>query len=254
MMEINPQYKDKPSITKFIEQLPQRFEEEGNIIYSARNIIKCFKLDDRRLIIVKKFHSLRLPQRIIYSFFRKSKAKRAFRNATELRQRAVSTPCNIAYLEQWENGLYKYGYYVTERDDSSPISERLNEPEKFDEILANAFASFTATLHLKGILHHDLNSTNVLYRKSGSSYTFTLIDINRMSFTPAGQSPSRKQCIQNLTRFTGRMDVYEYVIRQYAQCRGWEVEPFACEAIAAKVKHDKQWRRRKAFFKHFKRK
>lgn len=254
MMKLNPRYKDNPSVANFVEQLPQRFEEEGHIVYSARNVIKSFSLDDRTLVVVKKFHSLRWPQRIIYSFFRKSKAERAFRNAMELHQRGVSTPCNIAYREQWKNGLYKYGYYVTERDDSPPINERLNVPEDFDRMLADDFASFAATLHLKGILHHDLNSTNVLYRKSGNSYAFTLIDINRMSFAPAGQSPSRKQCIQNLTRFTGRMDVYEYVVRQYARCRGWEVKPFACEAIAAKVKHDKQWRRRKAFFGHFKKK
>lgn len=119
-MELNPQYKNKPSITKFMEQLPQRFDEEGNIVYSARNIIKSFNLDDKSLIIVKKFHSLHLPQRIIYSFFRKSKAERAFRNAMVLCQRGISTPCNIAYLELWENGLFKYGYYVTERDDSPP--------------------------------------------------------------------------------------------------------------------------------------
>lgn len=252
-MKLNSTYNDNICIRNFIENLPEQFEKEGEVIYDKRNTIKSFMIDGKR-IIVKKFRLPSLPQRIAYSFFRKSKAERAFRNGMILQERGISTPCSIAYLEKWENGLFKYGYYATEYDDALPICDRLNVKEDFDHTLADAFAAFAAELHQKGILHHDLNSTNVLYQQTEDSFTFSLIDINRMNFRPVGKYPPLKQCMENLTRFTGRMEVYEYVLRQYALCRGWNADSFIHKALDIKKRHDKQRRRRKAFFKHLKRK
>lgn len=252
-MNINSTYKNNSQIREFVNDLPKQFENGGTILYAERNIIKSFTLGGK-WIVVKRFRLPSWPQRLIYSFFRKSKAERAFRNGIILHERGISTPCSIAYLEQWKSGLFEYGYYVTEYIDLPPICERLNDIEDFDRTLADAFAAFVADLHRKGILHHDLNSTNVLYQQAKGSYTFSLIDINRMEFSPIGKYPSLKQCMKNLTRFTGRMEVFEYVARQYAIYRSLDVDSFTHEALAVKIRHDKQNRRRKAFFRHFKRK
>lgn len=252
-MKLNPCYKDNLRMAEFVRSLPRRFDAEGTVLYAGRNIIKSFVPDGER-VVVKRFRLPVLPQRVIYSFFRKSKAERAFRNGGVLLQRGISTPLNIACLEEWEHGLFKYGYYVTDYDDASPIRERLIDPENFDRDLADAFAAFAAQLHRKGILDHDLNSTNVLYRRQeDGGYTFSLIDINRMDILPLGKCPSPKQCMENLTRFTGHLNVYEYVLRQYAACRGWDADETVRRARTVKLRHDKRTRRRKIFFRRFKR-
>jgi hypothetical protein len=83
-------------------------------------------------------------------------------------------------------------------------------------------------------------------------YSFSVIDINRVRFFPKGKQISRKDCFDNLTRFISRMDLFEYIIRYYVQKRGWDCETAVKEAIAIKKLHDKQWQRRKALLRRFK--
>lgn len=254
---ISRDYQNNSVVKNFVENLPEIFEQEGTVIFSERNIIKRFSLDDSDPIlsdlVVKKYKKPRFIQRIIYSFFRKSKAERAFYNAIKLRERDVETPEQIAFVEDWDNDFFEYGYYVTASDYSDSIRGRLIEQEAFDPILADNFACFVAELHKKGILHHDLNSTNVLYRiDKNDNYRFSLIDINRMTFLPETEIPSKKVCLDNLTRFTGRMDLFSVVLKSYAVARGWDMEQTLSEAIFIKNKHDLNWKRRKSILKIFK--
>lgn len=252
---ISFEYQMNPKVQEFVEHLPVIFEKEGEILYNKRNLIKRFRIDpsDEILnsIVVKRYKRPNLIQKITYTYFRSSKAKRAFYNAAELRKRGVSTPQEIAYIEQNENGFLKYGYYISGSDDAPAIRERLIELKDFDKLMAADFAVFAAILHEKGILHHDLNSTNVLYHANNGHYSFSVIDINRMKFYPEGQMPSREDCFENLTRFTGRMDLYEYVLKCYLEKRAWYTEATMQEAIETKVRHDEQWKRRKSFLKRF---
>lgn len=250
---ISPLYKDNTKVENFIKNLPDTFEKEGTILYDERNIIKSFILDTSdeilRNVVVKRYKRPNPIQRIAYSFFRSSKAKRAFHNATELRLRGINTPQEVAYIEQWENGLFEYGYYISGSDNAPPIREKLIEPQEFDRTMASDFAAFAAELHEKGILHHDLNSTNVLYHPNGKHYRFSVIDINRMLFLPENTPPSKEDCFKNLTRFTGRMDLFEYVLGCYAENRNWDKTKTVQEAIEVKNNHDEKWRRRKRFLR-----
>lgn len=251
---IHPDYQNDRNLISFLDKLCSGlFENEGKILYNKRNVIKSFDSEaaDTTLknIVVKRYKRPNIIQRIVYSFFRPSKAKRAYHNATELRKKGIDTPHEIAFIEKWGNILFRYGYYVSGYDGASPIRDRLIEPQDFDKQMAIDFAHFAAELHQKGILHHDLNSTNVLYKEEGNRYHFSVIDINRMKFLPEGTAPSKKDCFENLTRFTGRMDLYEFVLRNYIEKRGWNVSENIQEAINVKIRHDEQWRRRKAFFR-----
>jgi tRNA A-37 threonylcarbamoyl transferase component Bud32 len=250
----SPQYSNNAAVNDFLQHLPELFIKEKTVLYAERNIVKRFAVDNAdeilSRVVVKRFKFPNIVQRIAYSFYRDSKAKRAFHNAAELRRRGVSTPIEIAYMEQWQGGLFAYGYYISGSDDAPPIRKKLIEPDEFDCVLAEDFAGFAAELHTKGILHHDLNSTNVLYRNDGMRYHFSVIDINRMNILPEGEMPSRYDCLENLTRFTDdRLDLFEYVVRCYARKRGWDIDETAKEALAVKNKHDKQRRRRKAILR-----
>lgn len=254
-IKINPAYKNNRAVCEFIQHLPEIFDREGDLLYSGRNVIKSFTLSDPdpvlQQLVVKRYKHPNPVQRIIYSFFRDTKAARAFRNASELRRRRIDTPLEIGYLEQWKNGLFEYGYYISSYDGAPSISGRLTEIPEFDRIMAADFAAFAAKLHEKGILHHDLNSTNVLYHPENRGYRFSVIDINRMDFKPEGSCPSKGECLENLTRFTGKMDLFEYVARCYAESRKWPVETTVKKALAVKIRHDRKWSRRKAFLRKF---
>lgn len=248
--EINERLKSNADFVSFVQQLPQRFAAEGETVYNKRNVIKIVDFQGQK-IVVKRFKRLSFVQRIIYTFFRSSKAKRAFKNALELLQRGVDTPEGLAFAEESNLGMMTYGYFVSAADFNPPIRD-LFEPEAFSQPLATAFAQFAAMLHKKGILHHDLNSTNVLYADKGNgSFSFSVIDINRMDFSPEGQMPTKKDCYENLTRFTGRMDLFEFVAKAYAQAIGGDAQMVA-DLIAQKVAHDAAWRRRKDFTRKLK--
>lgn len=53
-----------------------------------------------------------------------------------------------------------------------------------------------------------------------------------------------KECVENLTRFTGRMDVFELVAREYVKVRGLE-ESQVQNFMDGKAEHDWRWKKRK---------
>lgn len=236
----------------YIANLPSRFDSEGTMLYKGRNTVKRYDAPDGSKWVVKRYKKPSLPQAFIYTFVRKGKAERAFRNAAMFRQRGVSTPHEIAYIEEKDNGLMAYSYYICENTDAHPIAEKL-EADDFDHSLADAFARFVARMHVSGAMHKDLNPTNVLYETTADGYEFSVIDINRASFTADGSPCPTANCLNNLTLFTGRMPLFRYVARRYAESRGWP-DSMIQAAVDCKIKHDKRWRRRKDFLKKFKKK
>lgn len=95
-IEYNPEYKNNLKVTEFIEKLPSRFEQEGSVLFSGRNVIKSFVINPAdnilKQVVVKRYKFPNAIQRIAYSFFRASKAARAFHNAAQLRTRGIDTP------------------------------------------------------------------------------------------------------------------------------------------------------------------
>lgn len=253
---INPDYQTNDNLRDFLSNITDRFANEGKTLYDKRNVIKSFIVDESDNIlndvIVKKYKSPNIVQRIGYSFFRPGKAKRAFRNATILRERSIDTPLELAYIEHWKSGLIDDTYFISASDYAPPIQEKLNDLEDFDQVLAKDFAEFAAELHLKGILHHDLNQTNVQYHLLDNGYyAFSVIDINRMKVYPIGEEINIKDCFDNLTRFTRRMDLFEFVAKHYIEKRDWDSNLLE-KAIRSKIKFDENRHRKKAFLAKFK--
>lgn len=253
----NSSYNLDTELHSFLEKIPTIFDNEGSILHNKRNVIKSFYYHtdngSKKEVIVKRYKKTNFIQQIIYSFFRWSKAKRAFYNANELCNRNINTPQAIAYIETKKFGLLVNAYYITKRDYNIPIARKLIEQAHFDRQLALSFAYFVAQLHQKGILHNDLNSTNVLYQQDNNThYTFSLIDINRMKFYPQDNTPNTEECLENLTRFTGRKDLFKYVIISYAESRGWHIDKTLNKALYIKEKHDVRWKRKKTFLRKLK--
>ena len=228
----------------WLMQVPRLFaDNQGELLYRARNQIRLFDVDGRKLV-VKRFKRNGIVKAMVYTLFRKNKARRSYENAGLLRQRGFVTPHEVAYIEQRTVGLVTQVYYVCAYTDAQPIRPRLIEQEPFDERLATDYARYVASLHEAGVLHRDLNPTNVLFSENGepAAVSFELIDINRMQFFD-GAVP-KAACMENLTLFYWLTPAYRYILNEYARQRGWSEDDVA-EAIRVKQRHDRRWIRRK---------
>lgn len=246
---INPVYENDSKLHTFIDSLPDSFDNGSNILWNGRNKIKAFPLSlcnsdgTEELVVVKRFKKLNPIQKVIYAF-RRHKARKAYENGLQLQARGFDTPEPIACVEIWRSVFLSDAYYLCRHFSGTEIAESLNKDD-WDKDVAAAFAAFVARLHEAGILHHDLNSTNCLYNCINGEYKFTLIDINRMDFYDDISAISMVDRIENLTRFTGRYDVFEFVAREYAVVCGLNVDEWSSQALAQKKRHDRNWYRRK---------
>ena len=57
--------------------------------------------------------------------------------------------------------------------------------------------------------------------------------------------------LDDLVRFTGRLDVFLAVAYEYARIRGFEAEPFVRKLTIKKIRHDANWTRRKKLHRLF---
>lgn len=255
---INAPYDNYAQLVQIIDKLPESFDLRGDVLWDKRNVIKIFNYKDdennQRKIVIKRFKHANFIQKLIYAI-RIHKARKAYNNGLKFRAMDLPTPEPVAFVEFRHGPWLVDAYYISEATSLRSIESEVDRDD-WNHKLATAFGQFVATLHSKGVLHHDLNDTNVLYdTDSAGNYRFEVIDINRMKFYDCGNDIPQKECIENLTRFTGRIDLFEYVIRAYAAARNIkDIEAFAKSAVAQKRLHDLKWRRRKRFSKLFKHK
>lgn len=248
--EICQRLKADQAFTQFVQQLPQRFAQEGETVYDKRNVIKVFDLSGTKLV-VKRFKRLSFFQGVIYTFFRASKANRAFRNARLLQERGIATPEGLAFAEEKRGHLLCYGYFVSAADFTAPVSQKLYLPAGgVNPAVAGLLGLFFARLHKQGILHHDLNGTNILYNEQ--TQRFSLIDINRMDFyTPGAEIPAVKR-YENLSRYCANMLLHRAVAESYAAEMGGDARQTVADMMEVKRRHDQSYARTKSFTRKFK--
>jgi glycosyltransferase involved in cell wall biosynthesis/tRNA A-37 threonylcarbamoyl transferase component Bud32 len=191
------------------------FEQQGEVIYDARNQIRRMTVEDHPLV-VKRFHAPALLNRIAYSSVRKPKAERAYRNAKTLQEKGIATPEPVAYILCGE-GLLHESYLVTL---ASTLRHTFYDFRDGviagKEDLIRAFAQYAARLHNAGVLHKDFSPGNILYDRVNGKWQFELVDLNRLSF--GSVSPKEGCC--NLCRLWGKTDFFEVLAPAYAQARG----------------------------------
>lgn len=257
-IQLHDRYISDAPMQIFINTLPYAFDQVGEVLHAKRNTIRRTTVGSTA-VVVKRFKRPNFAQALYYSTFGRSKAHRAFLFGQELLRRGIDTPMPIAFIETKCCGILRQSYYICAEDNNLPICTLFHRPEGFDRSLARAFAQFAATLHLKGILHNDLNSTNTRYcHCDDGNFTFSVIDINRMKFYPMDTLPPFAECLENITRFTRNMQLFGTVAYFYADAMaqrfGIDRQKLIDKAVAQKFHHDDHRRRRKAFLKKLKRK
>lgn len=209
--------KEFQHLSKAIVGIITNFNSSG-IYFSepVRNAIKIFELDSKK-VNVKSFKLPNLFNKIVYGYFRKSKAKRSFEFATILLQRNIGTPQPIAYFENSDIIGLKDSYYMSEQMDIDLLFRDLiindNYPDK--ENILRQFVQFMFDLHEKNIEFIDNTSGNTLIKKVGENkYDFYLVDLNRMNFD---RKMSLKKRMLNMSKLTNKPDIVKVMSDEYAK-------------------------------------
>lgn len=222
---VNPTYEH---LRNFIENIPDTFEKKGRVIYSGRNLIKVMNVDGVE-INVKRYGVPAFANRVVYSFFRTPKGRRAFEYPQMLLQKGFETPAPIAYVENRKCGLIDYSYFISMQ---SPYQRNFYEfgnanVEHCQDVIV-AFARYTASLHQSGIMHRDYSPGNILFDYMDGEYHFTLVDINRMTF---GKISVDMGCA-NFARLWGQKAFFELLAKEYARARCAD-ESYCIERVLA---------------------
>lgn len=221
---INPKYE---YMAEFVSSIPDNFNHLGKVIYDGRNVIRVISAPNGEIINVKKYHSPCGINAFVYSLgIRKAKGWRAYHFAQRLINMDINTPEPIAYIENRRCGIITDSYFISVQCQYEHLMYEMgNAPAEEYEPMSKALAQFTVMLHEKGVLHKDYSPGNILWRKDGDDYLFSIVDINRMQF---GYVDMRTGC-KNFARLWGPKRFLIMIVEEYARLRNLDVEE--CKSI-----------------------
>lgn len=253
---IHPNFQE---LTAFISNLPEHFAEGGRLIYEGRNQLKVFVVENVS-VNVKAFRQPNWVNRFVYTFLRRSKARRSYENALRLLDLGFTVPQPLGYVERYTCGLLDNAYFISlqwpfttdfrpfRTMDEQDVRPWLNRLE--------AFGAYVGRLHEAGVLHKDLSIGNVLMVEDKPDI-FCLVDLNRMRF---GLVDQIKGCA-NFGRLRGGTSFFKAMAKGYAVERGfdettcfrlmWQANAKSLRFFARKARR-KQWQSKQLqkWFKH----
>lgn len=194
---------------------------------NQRNTVCKIELNGE-VFVLKRYKRPTRLNRVAYTLFRKSKARRAYEYALRMQQLGFETAEPVAYLEISRCGLFHTGYFLSEFI-SHPLLSSLREEEEdeYQKILKD-FAAFSVEMHEKGVFNLDMNPGNVFYYKSGENYRFALIDINRIRFR---RHLTRNDCVEVFKHLDNLPPpALSIVLAHYAHLRNWNPQ-LLCGAV-----------------------
>lgn len=240
-IEFQPSY---ASLQKSFNNIREIFAGDDHSIHKARNELKIIELDGIKTV-VKSFKVPHLLNRIVYTYFRKSKAYKSYHNALRLEELGVSTPKPIALIQFYESGLLGESFFIAEYFEYDfTIRTPLLEPLEDRDAIFTAFAAYTYGLHKRGVRHLDYSPGNILIKRTAQGYQFSIVDINRMEF----RSISALEGCENFNKLWASDEELEIMGREYARLSGFNV----AVTIAEMKKHNNANKKTKNFKKRLK--
>lgn len=226
--------------------ITEAFATSGTLLSDGRrNKIKVFDLQGQS-INIKSFKKPGFLNSIIYTFFRKSKARRSFEFAQKLAENGIGTPEPIAYLENYGISGLRDSYYICRQISPDLTFRELVEIPDYPEhnIILRQFVAFSFKLHQAGIEFKDHSPGNTLIVKEApGKYSFYLVDLNRMNFH---DSMSFELRMENLKRLTPKKEMVEVMSNEYAKLYKQRTEAEVFGLLWAKTEEfqRKFWRKR----------
>lgn len=207
-LEINGSYLNFENFTVDIQN---QFTSNQKTIHKARNELKIISSNNLNTV-VKSFKIPNLINRIAYTFFRSSKAKKSYEYSLKIKQ---FTPQAISYIEFYISGLIQKSYFISEQFD---YDFTIREPLLDDgftskEEILRAFARFSLELHNNGIFHNDYSPGNILIKKENDTFVFKIVDINRMKFFDLSETDRAK----SFSKLWARDDELKIISDEYTK-------------------------------------
>jgi len=194
---------------------------------------------DNELLVIKSYKKPGFFNSLIYTFFQKSKAWRAYEYGLRISDFTPGVIARIEYL----NPLLSKSYLICEKFDAEFNLQRplfYNHPDKKN--IFSQFAEFVYKLHQKDIFHKDLSPGNILIKRVGEKYQFKIIDINRMSF----ERLSKRQRAENFNKLWAHNSDLELMLKVYAKLAQFDEESFVRLGLELNQKNkDRKTRKRK---------
>jgi hypothetical protein len=214
VFKFNPnQSLNSEEVTHYIEN----FQSQGIILSNGtRNCIKIFGADHQR-VAIKSFKVPGFFGKIIYKYFRKSKARRSYEYAIFLTENGIGTPLPIAFQENYDAIGLTTSYYVSAHLDCDLTFRELVQIPDYPnhEKILRAFTKFSFNLHQKGIEFKDHSPGNTLINKlEDGTFSFALVDLNRMNFHDNMSFDLR---MKNLSRLTPLREMVQIMSNEYAK-------------------------------------
>jgi len=236
--KINPIYEKK--FKDFLLNIQKYFNQNQNSIHQARNELKIITYNDIDTV-VKSFKVPHFINRVVYTFFRSTKAKKSYDYSLKI---GDFTPEPIAYIEFYKYGLLNQSYFISRefKYDFTIREPLLDSHFKNREEIFRAFANFTYMLHQNDILHKDYSPGNILIKITQDGYIFKIVDINRMEF----RSLSQNERLQNFDKLWAKDEDLTIIIQEYAKIAGLNEQESVKKALhfSQKLKNFKNMKKR----------
>jgi len=207
------------------------FQDSHDSIHKARNEIKILDFENQKLV-VKAFKVPNFINKIVYTFFRGTKAKKSYENSIRISQ---FVPQAIGYIEFRKFGLLSDSYFVSEQFVYDfTIREVITGADFQDrETIFKELAKFTFLLHEDGILHKDYSPGNILIKVNDSGYEFKIVDINRMEFKDLNVD----ERLKNFSQLWAKDNDLKIIIDAYSALINQDKDTCFAKAVAYSQKH-----------------
>ncbi|OCL89937.1 protein kinase family protein [Arcobacter porcinus] len=225
---INRNFKE---FNSFFLNIKKFFNKNKNIIHKARNEIKVINYENKDFV-VKSFKIPNFINKIVYTFFRSTKAKKSYEYSLKIGE---FTPTPIGYIEFYEKSLLNESYFISEKFDYDfTIREPIRDKEFFNKNnIFKAFAKFTFDLHNNHIYHLDYSPGNILIKKDNNDYIFKVVDINRMKFLNMNINLRMK----NFSKLWINDEDLKVIIKEYAKLWEKDENELVSKALKFSQKH-----------------
>jgi len=216
---VQPNYHD---ISSELKKIINTFNDHKELLGEGkRNIIKVVVIGNKKFA-VKSFKKPNIINKVVYRFFRKSKAERSYNYANQLLELGIKTPFPVAYqIEKTFFSLNK-SYYISELVDYDFLYKKLTMDFSIPdyENILRAFTKFTFNLHKNKVHFLDHSPGNTLIKRVNDDYEFYLVDLNRMKF----ESMDFNAKIKNFSKLTIHKSMVTIMSNEYAKCSGEKEE------------------------------